>query len=642
MKRKSILLTIVALLFAGLASAQLNPWPASVASSKGSDTIYFCASIDSLYPIELGYDVAGKRLHPTYGDWSLYAVSDPNLTVSDYKIDAAGNVFKVVGSGIGGYIFQYKSTNVQCGLNPNETFHVYVFIMPDLKNAITEDTLVCYDKNGGTYPITPHHSFNYTDLYAKANLTLGWKNGGIPQQAIKLDSVATYVFIDTFEITGSLPAGYNCGVDGIYQLTVHVDSIKDLQPLSVAICASDTLTNPGLRPQDVFKHWTRHVTWPNVAPGQPGQLGVYTPTLVKGGNWVKNNKGEDCKIFDFEYVNCDRVLTHVSDTLVILPDHSNKSEDWGADTVVHCRIPNANANFGTISLYTLYNDPAIDYPSLLWTKPALDASNSSWHDRGINNAFPFDYGTISGGTSMNNSASIPTADMINMDDMASSIGYHYLWRPDPSVFPCIAGDSGTMVVILSDKFNAADYRVQLCQQNMGQNFDLANFTGLPRNVAKWYYGSKATPAHNVAADVLSFAPVGGGSGFIYSTGVHKLIYDINSSCGGGSATFYIKIAKTVKVPSSITEKFCIATLPATINLNEVIGIYDKDADWSIVSSGTANTAGFGGSGNGNTGIIEVGKFGNAAGQYEFKLTPKITSCFSNPVTVTIDFTNSIF
>jgi hypothetical protein len=628
MKRKSILLTIVALLFAGLASAQ-NSWIDPNVSStvptdiKGSDTIYFCATTDSLYPIELGYDVAGKRLHPSYGDWSLYAVSQPGLSVRDYKIDAAGNVYNVVGSGIGGYIFKYLAKDVQCGLQQNEAFYVYVFVMPDLANVITEDTLICYNTTppGQTFPVTPQNSFNYTDLYNKAGITFAWRHPSTTN--IRIDSIGTYVFIDTFDISVK-PAKYNCKDEGIYRLTVHVDSLRNLDPLNVGICASDTL-DPALSPWDIFKHWTRHINWPGMGAGQ------YTPDLVKNGTWFLGTT-DTFMVFEYAYRNCFGDPKIVKDTVYLLPDHGAQGYFWGKDTIVQCRPT------GLRDLFALYMEPEIDYlsstaglPSGPWHKPALGINKAYWYERGKNydhtSSNPIDLGSVYGGPTMAGSY------ILNYDNMASSIGYNYLWRPDPSKFPCIASDSGVMVVILNDLLQAADFRVQLCQKfiTAGAKFDLAAFTGIKG--ASWYYGAYPNPVTSLVNDELELS----NTTYTYGPGVHKLLYDVSSGCGGGRATLFIKIANNVKIPTNITEKFCVSTLPATINLNEVIGLYDGSASWAATNIGTATAAGF----DSVTGIIDVGKFGNAVYDYVFTLSPGSGSCFTSPIVVTLKFVTSI-
>jgi len=263
MKRKSFLMTIVALLFAGVAFGQEIAWPSTLptdaASTKAADTIYFCLATDSLYPIELGYDVAGKRLHPSYGVWSLVSRTSSDITAVDYNIGVpngnggAGNAYKAVGSGKGGLLFEYKATDEQCGIAVGKKFYVYVFVLPDFTNVISKDTFICKTTAHSSITINLAYNFaSYLDLYAKADVTVAWKHGGTAlTKTIWTDSIATYTLADTLEVTAAHP-DYSCGLEGRFKFVVRVDSIGQLENLAYGICAEDTVGDLGKR--DVNLH----------------------------------------------------------------------------------------------------------------------------------------------------------------------------------------------------------------------------------------------------------------------------------------------------------------------------------------------------------------------------------------------------
>jgi len=302
--------------------------------------------------------------------------------------------------------------------------------------------------------------------------------------------------------------------------------------------------------------------------------------------------------------------------------HSAK-QNWGWDTVKYCRTP------GQLSIYDLYNDPDINYPLIPYAKPALAIGNSYWYDRGVT-------GTGSGPNPTNagtkNGANSLVGTQVNLDNLKSNTGYHYLWRPDAGAFPCLIGqtshaiDSGYIVVILQDPAIAADYRAQMCLAYLVNPFDLNVFTGLEG--ADWKYSGTAIGT----AGVLSSAEL-----IALNQGTHKLTYDLAATCGaGGRGVFYLKITPNVKVPASKTVTYCVEKLPSSINLNEVLGIVDTPVTW------TPNpTPGL----NSSLGILDVAAYQAANadpdGYTDITFTATGGACVSGPVTVRIKFVANV-
>ncbi|MDR0618417.1 MAG: hypothetical protein LBG17_00770 [Bacteroidales bacterium] len=593
MKRKSILMTIVAALFAGVAWGQTIPLPTSLATGvKGSDTIFFCANADSLYPIEFGYDVSGRRLHPSYGDWHLLAKTSSTVTVDDYQFDptikneGAGNAFRAVGSGIGGILFEYTAKDEQCGLLENEKYWVYVFILPEENKTVTTlDTFLCYKESA--LPVTIKFSKvfeKYVNLYAQAGLTASWLSGnnGLTKE-IKLDSVASYALRDTLKIT--IEPGYSCGDTIPFLYQIRVDSIaRDTIARAYSICASDTIGDMGKRDVNLT-YFKRNL--PN---------GAYNKTTV-GSPWVPNTNapnGSTKKIatYTYTYYDCKAPSKPhtIVDTLKIIDNLGNDAY-LGIDTVNYCRVATGSV-------------PVIDFYAQAWylNKPNLSNTDSYWADRGTkdeNSPSPSSYGTESGTSSL-----IGGYDL-NLDDMGSSIGYYYRWNVDASVHTCFTDNNGkpgwgTLVVILQDPFVAQDYTAQLCKESYlnGDKFNLNTYANLP--AVSWsgtgLSGSNITP-------------------YDLDKSTYKYKYEASGDCATGKGVFYIKITSKVRTPSSKTVKYCLAKLPSQINLNDVLGVAVKSLTWSSSNSLTVDD-GF----DASLGILDIGKYIKSKGRTATELT----------------------
>jgi hypothetical protein len=606
MKRKSIFLTVVAVLFASTVWGQGISWPSTVpADVKGRDTIFFCFTADSLYPIELGYDVAGKRLSPEFGDWSLISKTSDDVSAIEYNMDGtknggAGNAYKTVGSGRGGLLFQYIATDKQCGLEVNERFWIFVFVLPDFNNVITKDTLKCKRTTGSDTLITFNNSFaEYKDLYEKAGITAAWKHGGsFPN--IPTDTLETYTLADTLVISKA-PAGYTCGIEGVFNYTLKiVNEIGPLDPRSFGICKEDTVGDLGKRdPNLIFK--------------RNNVNGSYSPSTIGSTGWaIQSSSGLYAKAFTFTYYICDGTTRTVEDSLYLQVYHGN----WGVDTATVCRKP------GEESVFTYYN--MLTYPNIPGGKLPLDEGVSYWYERGLtltDGALTGNYGTVGDVASL-------TDKSINNDVLKSNMGYHYLWRPDPGKFPCMVNpstklvDSGYLVLIIQDKSFAIDYTAQLCKSSYaGQPFSLNAYTGLSTT---WNDGPNLSN--------ISDVPVG----------TYKYTYNLPADCGpGGNGVFYLKVTEKVKAPSSKTVKYCVQKLPGAINVNDVLGVAVASLKWETISGFTNVNTSF----NTTTGILDIGKYAQENGSGEATLTFTATGtggCGVNTgTTVTLIFTNSI-
>jgi hypothetical protein len=601
MKRKSILLTIVAILFASATWGQ-GGWPdaaTAAAKAKECDTIYFCLSTDSLYPIELGYDVAGKRLHPSFGDWSLIATTSSSVTAVDYAFDAtiknggAGNAYKTVGSGVGGLLFQYESKDIQCGLNVGEKYWVYVFVLPVASNGVKTDTFYCWKK--GETPLTVDFDKIYKDtidLYKRAGLNVtapdgGWKHGSTSFAPIKLDSVATYYFRDTLVVaTKTESKSYSCGTLIPFEYEVRVDSIaRDTLGKGYVICTTDTVDENGKRSPN---YWFKR----NLKDGK------YREGLLPSSNilnsivpWKPADKANKYKIYYYHYGKCygAGIPKPIQDTLYIID--VLPSANVGGDTVMYCR--------GTSSVSLL--DEKIwgkaSYPGL---KPDLNAGNSYWLDFGIkrNAVVPTagkspDYGTL------NERTSLKDGNKLKLDSMRASIIYHYKWSASGiDCFYDAAGDPGwgILSLILQDPVSAQDYTAQVC----------------------------------LSLDKLN---------------LNTYTYEVPADCGtGGKGVFYLKVAPAVKIPRSKTVVFCAAKLPAAINLNDVLGIAAKNLTWSAIDNSNPwfGNAAF----STADGTLDITKFVQASGgnipsgKVTFTTVAGTDSCVPGGINLTIDFTGT--
>lgn len=546
-------MVLAMLLFSKPATAQsLHTWPTSLSGlALKSDTIYICADIDTIHPIELGYDIPGLRLHPSYGDWSLYAISDkasPNdYAVSNAKNEGAGNAFKVVGSGIGGYVFQYIAKSTQCGLAVGESYFVYVFIIPSLNIPLSKDTLLCKQPAGSSLPTNIISYFPHAELYQKANLTLTWNPAAFP--VMPTDSVDMKVYTSTFTVSGAARA-LGCGTTGIFNYTVDVSSEGfTLDPISVNVCVADTVGSLANRN-------------PNVYFGR--SAGTYSPATI-GNNW-----GGTSQSYVFTYVDCLGNAKTVTDVLQITS--SPADQNWGRDTLFICRTQVANV----VDLYNL--SQGITPISLLPT-------NSTWADRGVTGTLPLVFG--SSGASV---FSLPSS--VNIADAGANIGYNFLYRMDPSL--CFGGDTGLFILMVHDPFKAVDFRTQLCTDYLPSNsFDLGAFTGI-ENGSWRYVGALATAIDPISNNQLTSAQL-----VRMGIGTHKLSYTVPAGCGGGGVgVMYIKIGGKASIPANVSERYCKRTLPSSINVNEVLGFSGLPAGannaWTLESVSNAGSSVSGG------------------------------------------------
>jgi hypothetical protein len=593
MKRKSILMTIVAVLFAGMAMGQ--NWPDDHGQDVlGSDTIYFCASTDSLYPIELGYDVAGKALYPSFGDWRLAYKTSPNVKVADYNMDGtknggAGNAYKTVGSGYGGLIFEYTSEDPElCGLPKNKKFWVYVFILPMEDGIIDKDTILCFDGAGGNYNIDIADAFSvYKELYEAAGMTAEWEfaptNKDIPKNVLD-----TYTLTNNLVIT-DLKADYTCGdtIHFNYVVKVVPEDYK-LSSISQSICASDTLGDLGKRdPNDIF---------------QRSYAGTYAPaTIADFTAWDTELIGGEplpYRAYTYTYTPCDGGSATVIDTLWLIKHQG----DWGFDTVVYCR-PNTE----NISLAMLWGDEQIDYPNILGGKKQPSVSQmfpagSYWEDKGIKNLktvpHTYDAGTTDGVSSL-----ILSSKTLRSNKMNLSIAYNYLWRVEGGAIDCLVdpvtglADSGVMVVILKDPAIAQDYTAQLCKPSYTSGskiFSLNQYAGL--NVV-WSGGAGRVSATDGDVDIDAI-----------SKNTYKYSYELTGFCGTGTGVFYLKVTDKIKTPSSKTVKFCYRKLPGAINLNDILGVAVNGVTWQS-SEALTSADGF----YSSTGILNIPEYVTSKG-----------------------------
>jgi hypothetical protein len=623
MKRKSILMTIVAVLFAGVAWGQLpTTLPGNV---KGSDTIYFCYRADSLYPLELGYDVPGKSLHPSYGNWTLHAKT-VGAFAADYspdaslKNDGAGNAFQVINSSLGGFIFQYEVISELCGLKEDESFWSYVFIFPDLHDGLEKDTIVCFTKNvAGTKTVTLNDAFKKElAIYDAAGFTHSWKSGvANPTLTVKTDSVAIYTLKDTLEV--AKPAGinvdYNCGDEIPVVFRIAVDTIGQLKYLSLGICDVDTLAiNKG--------NESPNIVFNRIIPG------TYIPDSIGSTGWTKrtvNGKDTYWKSYQFKYKDCDNSEKSTFDTLYLLQPQGN----WGIDTLSLCR------DSASYSVFTLYNDEQIDYPRIPVAKPYLIASNSLWFDRGTNNqaAPATNYGTVDGNSSLN-------GYNIASDNLKSNVAYHYMWRP--AGIPCLvtpAGviDSGKIVFILKDKSYAQDYTAQLCKIP-GYELDLSAYAQLSTS---WDRLAKLGLKDDKQVVRIDSLPIG----------TYKYGYELLPGCGpGGKGVFYIKVTDKIKSPKSKTVVFCYKRLPAGINANDILGVAVNGLKWKATSTtgvGSITTTLTGEYGfDSNTGILDITQYvakldAKAGDSIVFEVTSGDGCGVTTGTTVTIKLVDNI-
>ncbi|MDR2424176.1 MAG: hypothetical protein LBD59_05565 [Prevotellaceae bacterium] len=580
------------------------------------DTIYFCATADSLYPIELGYDVNGRNLAPNYGKWTLYTTSGTSAVASDFDFapvgnGGSGNAFKVVASTIGGYIFQYEATDVQCGLLVGEKYWAIVFILPDAAaGPVQKDTILCPDPTPLTWTIS--QSFPYSDLYAKAGFTVTWKPAS-GQYSINRDQVGIDTVYRSVGKLTNLPAGYSCPDSVVYKLHVEVKDLSNLTRKAVAVCAVDTAGANQNRPINDFFNRPNTVVGPTILDGQ----GYYSPAdLAHTSNpWTQvGTTNVYWAAYTYTYKDCQGNQKTVVDSLYLTESPANHY--WGDDTATYCR----SGAPVTLNLYNLYNSAA---GSL---KPQLITTNSYWYEKGqvVSGSYPsYTYsppvpGSLVGAYEVNTDPAI----------LSANIGYHYKWLIDQGA-NCFAGDSGRLVLILQDPFAGKDYAGQVCSAAT-TTVDLEAYTGITG--ATWNAIVGGTPTSVANAKTVTLG-----------TGTNIFTYTTAGGCGVATTSkVYLKNTANVKIPSSTKVKFCISKLPAAINLNEVLGLIDGGISWSAgtATGVTVNAAGY----NATTGVIEIGTYSpslgaNTSGTVTF--TASNLTCGINSATVTIEFVTSL-
>jgi hypothetical protein len=649
MKRKSIFLTIVVLLFAGTAFGQQSlHWPSSIdpAEVKGQDTLYFCARPDSLYPLELGYDGLKLRLHPSYGEWSLLATDGENVA-GDYLVgDAArpdgskkknagaGNAFKTVGSQTGGYLFQYEAKDEQCGLAEGKKFWVFVFIVPDAGDVITKDTNFCKDTNPNAVTEVNFNSVfkEKLDHYSNAGLAWAWKNGSTGKKPnVKIGEVYDTTLLDTLIIT---PApNYNCGIEIRFSYTVHVkDSLGWLDPKSESKCFDDTIGKGNKNPNFYFKRDDINGSYAGQTINKPHTAWSYDATSKTA-----------TAVFRFTYLDClgTNPRNKYVDDVLQLSGQSIQDlgyDNWGSDTVIECREPGKKD-----ILYDFYKSSQIDYPAFASLtpplyKPGLDENGAYWYERGLTGVD----GSLTGiwGTK----TPLPSLDgrAVNLDELQSNRGYHYLWRVDAGVWECLVGtashepDSGYIVVIIQDEIVAQDYTAQLCKESYvnaltpaNKKFSLFKYTGVNTS---W-----TGPQLNATKDSILIPTL--------SAGTHKYTYNIPADCGpGGDGVFYIKVTDKIKVSASKAVKYCVYRLPAMINFNDVLNIAVQGIEWELVSATVGGATITTVTGFSTDGILDILKYGtkhNGVATLKFKIKNGGECGVNNNTELTLEFVTDI-
>lgn len=608
--KKSILnylLAVVAVCFAGISMAQ-NPWPTTLPLGTPSDTMFFCSSPDSLYPVEFGYDIAGKYLSPSYGDWELYAVTGAQPVSYDFganKNGGAGNTFRVVGEDYGGYVFRYTSNNDQCGLDDGDEYFIFVFIMPDLATTVTQGDTVCRVP-AGNHAVTYANNFIHKDLYAKAGFTLTFNPTGFTQS---IDAKGIFVHTSDFTLTPNPHGNYNCGYTGQLKYTVTViDSIDNWVGKILDLCPEDTIGGAATRSLKTLLG--RNFVSANYSLTNGGTQNIIT--IADLANWGTLPAKKEIYL---NYVDpCTGTAKVVVDTV-----HMGRSfpDDFhGQDTITLCRRDSIG------DLYDIYD------MSTKFGVPHLAKSSFDWTDWGITGQNPINYMTHSGLSSLINHKDI------NLKDMFSETYYHYNWTVlDPT---CFQGDSGRIVLYLQDPIIASDYRLQMCNSYAGI-FDFNAFINI--SGASWSDGNDNPISGTLTAAEVAALPLG----------VSEFKYSLNDLCSSGSAVFYIKKTKNPVISTSVVEKYCIAYAPSKVNLNDVLGFVDAGT-WAITSATK-----FGGGSvtipathlNTATGVLDVASvkalLGIPAGvDAEVVLTMTNTgSCAPSTATVKLVFTQTL-
>jgi hypothetical protein len=663
MKRKSILMTIVMLLFAGIAVGQRGPkWPETgdiggtgFPKANRVDTVYFCQDINAQYPIELGYDGLGLSLHPSYGEWSLYATSNNNVA-ADYDFNTgnggAGNAFQTVGTKYGGYIFQYVSKDPGCGMAINDKFWVFVFVLPTEDNAVEQrDTIACL-KDVKTSGVTKNFSIvyaDYIDLYKKAGFnplpTFKENIHKLPASSLPEKGTKDTVFVDTIVIAatgfpknGNEAFKYSCGDTIRFSYKVKVtDFIGQLPSKGLSVCLSDTSTYKGMLPKDLFDRKNIPGTYDvNEVYTNFGGLEDITGTITGIASTIKVYKRVFTFTYDDKCATPEETNLKVKDSIIFIEKfHANPN--WGRDTAVFCR----GEIVGTqASIFEFYNNAQIDYPLIGIPKLPLDNTNSYWYDRGIRDKDnkPGGNGTV------HNVPSLPenTYDVL-VEELKANVGYNYLWRLSLTKFPCFVDadnnpDSGYIVVIIQDPLLAQDYTSQLCKKSYGNTgkFSLAQYTGL-RGI-QWSSINIPNSALSASKDTVYIGSL--------TPNTYKLKYNLPAStCSiGGDGVFYLKVSDRVVVPQSKTVTFCVEKLPAQINLNDVLNISVNGLVWQYVPvTSNGSPASLGSEFNTTTGILDVNQYTTAHGSGVVELKFKtvvpggVNSCITDGQELTIKF-----
>jgi hypothetical protein len=573
-----------------------------------------------LYPIELGYDVSERRLHPSFGDWSLIAKTG-DITASDYDMNdaikngGAGNAYKTVETkGYGVLLFQYTSTNALSCVEVGKKFWVYVCVLPNMKGVVSAlDTFICVTKPTTSIPHPVYDvKFNdlfkdVLDLYNGAKFSYKWASNDKEvrdTESIPTDSVAKYNLFDTLVISNT-PDGYSCGDTIFFKYDIVVDTLaRDTLGKSYVICPSDTLGTHS--PNEWFKR------------NLPG--GKYTPATVAPWNkattkpWVV--KGETLgtfNVFKYDYNKCSGTPGKtIEDTLFLLtkelPDDS-----IGADTVIYCR------ENSSVPIFDVYDKAHYAI------QPLLTETNSFWEELGILvGKSTKDYGTTDSTASLTNYS-------LNFDIMRSSIVYNYKWSTTIECFIDKQGNPGfgLLSVYIQDPVAAQDYTAQLCKDSYtagsGTNFNMNTYTGLD---VVWTKKDGSTMASNGI-----ITPTG------MTLGTHPYYYNLPADCSVGGkekGVFYIKITSKVKVPKAKTVRYCVDKLPATINMNDVLGVAVNGLTWVSPWAATEDAAyGF----DRSSGTLTISKY--IANRAAKNLTPKENLVFKTTGASTCGVSNDI-
>lgn len=607
MKRKSILFSLMLMLavFVGtttFAQISTNVWPTTHPSNLAkADSIYFCQYTDTIFPLELGYDVRGLNLAPSYGTWShiaSYSDGEAGQTVynKDVKVSkvAAGNVFNVLNIP-GAHLFQYQSLSEQCGLAQNDVLWVYIFVLPSYPSGKAYgDTVVC--KKAGEVDLTgknPLYSFVHKELFNKADIDITTTDVFAPgkhDQNVLLDT--TYEF--TFKATPRAGSGAlnpkrgfkNCLVNFKFEYNLKIKDDNKPEGRVGFICS--TLDNHKTDP--IYKI---------PVDGVLGYSNAFTPDSVQkldkvvGLKYKLPNGDEfDYALVTVPYKDCDGNNATYTDTIVFLDkDISNNERE--------------SNKVGPICI----------------EGGGLDALDNFIPAASASTVHTWEYWGITGATKVTGS---PAADIfvnsLNVDKALMDPGTEYYFRyyfdkTGNILSDCFEGSYGQLILSGIHRFVPKDYRVQLCTKDGNSppkgiiNFEL--FTGLKG--ADWKTLSAVAVADPSSVEVSGY-------------GVHKYFYEYPNitGCGGGKGVFYVKMSDKTAIASEFTELFCTKRHGEVINVNELIGYYGGGT-WSLDDS------------NQGASVDCTAEFDPATGQFKLTEAKKKFAAVTNSAT-TIEFT----